>query len=420
MLGVNVNNRSSSLLIAVHYATASICFFAVSILIFFSVNDFLGHFFNPHLLSITHLIVIGWGVMMIMGALYQLLPVIVNNKLHSTRLGIISYLFIVIGVVVLSLSFWMFSVGSFIQIAGSLLLSGILLFFVNVYRTAAPQKKLIEYDFILSSILWLLVTCIIGVLMAFNFEYVFLPSEHLHYLKLHAHVGVFGFFILLIIGVSSKLIPMFLLSQNVNNTFLTYSFYLINVGLLLMLIDGFVFLSTKRILFYSLIVFLGVILYLFYIRSVFKNRVRKILDIPMKKSMLSFLFLIIMLLLYISAALYPDSELKLRLTITAGVFFFMGFVSLLIFGQTFKTLPFIIWLDRFKDVKERKILPKDLYSEYLLQIQFSVFIVGFLFFVLGILLANSFFLYSGASSFVITALLYCINVFKVIVYKSVY
>lgn len=417
MLGANLNNRSTSLVITAHYATASVCFLVASFLMFFSVKDFLGHFFNPHLLSITHLIVIGWGIMMIMGALYQLLPVIVNKKLFSTSLALISFLLLILGVGFLSFSFWFFSVGLSIQIAGMLLLLSVLLFLTNIYRTSGSKNHSIEFTFIFSAILWLLVTCLIGVLMAFNFEYVFLSTDHLHYLTIHAHVGAFGFFVLLIIGVSSKLIPMFLLSQNANTSLLNTSFYLINLGLFLMLIDGFIFLSTKRIIFYSFIVFVGIVLYLLYIFSVFKNRVRRQLDIPMKKSMFSFVFLILMILAYVAAALYHEDAFKTRLITTTGVLFFMGFISLLILGQTFKTLPFIVWLDKFKDTKERKILPKDLYSDILLKIQFPAFIIAFVFFIIGMLIVNTAILYLGTSLFIVSALLYCINVFRIILYK---
>ncbi|MBL7890793.1 MAG: hypothetical protein JNL24_14665 [Bacteroidia bacterium] len=382
------------------------------------MESFLGHYFNPRLLSITHILALGWGGIMIFGALYQLLPVIVNSKLYNIKLGFVAFVFILLGVFLLSFCFWSFNVGVLMQIAAPILLIGVFLFSINVFMTSAPKKKTIEYEFVVSAILWLLVTCIVGVLMVFNFEYVFLSREHLHYLTLHAHVGAFGFFLLLIIGVSSKLIPMFLLSTPISNSSLVYSFYAINLGLVLILSDGFVFGSIDRIFFYALLIFTGILTYLYFIYSAYKSRVRRVLDIPMRKSMLAFIFILLLVFFYISTYALGSIEYTFRFIVSTGLLFFMGFISILIFGQTFKTFPFIVWIAKFKDTKNRKILPKDLYSEKLLQFQLPVFFIGFLVFLLGILAQNIQLLYCGAILFVITALLFFINVMKIVLYKS--
>ena len=73
------------------------------------------------------------------------------------------------------------------------------------------EKSNIQAEFIITAALWFWVTVTIGVLMAFNLTYVFLPQEHLFYLKIHAHIGIAGWFLLLIMGAGSKLLPMFLL-----------------------------------------------------------------------------------------------------------------------------------------------------------------------------------------------------------------
>jgi len=418
MIGINVDNKSSFVLITAHYLTAAFSFLVATILILLSVPDFLGHYFNPKLLSITHLVAIGWGVLITMGALYQLLPVIVNAKLFSTKLAIASYIFLLLGTILLPFAFWTFSVGNLIQLAGLTLLIGISLFIVNIFKTPSPKNRPIEYDFILAACLWLLITTIIGLLMAFNFEYVFLPLEHLHYLTLHAHIGILGFFVSLIIGVSSKLIPMFLLSQTKNNLFLTYSFYLINSSILLILIDGFIFMNIGRIIFYAALFISGIIVYLVYIRTIFKNRIRKVLDVPMKKSMYSFVLFFVAILFYCITYFTEEGKLKLRMINATALLFFMGFITMLILGQTFKTLPFIVWLHKYKDSKNRKVLPKDLYSDRLLTFQMLFFLIGFIVFLMGLVFSFTLLLYLGACMFVVTAILYCTNITKIIFHKT--
>jgi len=47
----------------------------------------------------------------------------------------------------------------------------------------------------------------------------------------HAHIGGLGFFMMLIMGVSYKLVPMFLLSELQNTRRAAWSIILLNVGL---------------------------------------------------------------------------------------------------------------------------------------------------------------------------------------------
>src|SRR5690606_22610200 len=55
--------------------------------------------------SHAHLLLLGWGTMIAMGAVYQLINVVLQTKLYSEKLGFIQYAFSVIGVIGLALSF---------------------------------------------------------------------------------------------------------------------------------------------------------------------------------------------------------------------------------------------------------------------------------------------------------------------------
>ena len=76
-----------------HYAFAAVAFLVLFILLFFSADSFIGHYFNPKLLTITHIAALGWGTMIIFGSLYQLLPVILNSSLFSNLLAQITFYF---------------------------------------------------------------------------------------------------------------------------------------------------------------------------------------------------------------------------------------------------------------------------------------------------------------------------------------
>jgi len=63
-------------------------------------------------------------------------------------------------------------------------------------------------------------------------------------------------------------------------------------------------------------------------------------------------------------------------------------------------------------------LPKDLYSEKLTVWQFRIFIAAFLVFAFGIILQNVLIIRAGAVLWVAVALLYNVNVFKLILHKK--
>jgi cbb3-type cytochrome oxidase subunit 1 len=74
------------------YIYAAISFFAATILLFFSGNAFTQHYFHPNTLAITHTMALGWGTMIILGASHQLVPVLIEAKLHSNCLAFVSFI----------------------------------------------------------------------------------------------------------------------------------------------------------------------------------------------------------------------------------------------------------------------------------------------------------------------------------------
>ena len=75
------------------YLYAALSFLVSTILLFLSGENIQGHYFQSHTLAITHMMALGWGTMMIMGASHQLVPVITGHHLHSLSLARLSFYF---------------------------------------------------------------------------------------------------------------------------------------------------------------------------------------------------------------------------------------------------------------------------------------------------------------------------------------
>lgn len=415
-----IKNAPPPSIVLPHFGFAAIAFLILTVLMYFSSDSFIGHYFSPKLLAITHIATLGWASMIIFGSLYQLLPVILNTSLYSIRIAKITFLCFTTGITILVYSFWTFSVGTLIQVASTILFIGATLFLLNIILTAKKAETLTtQAEFIIASTIWFWVTVAVGALMAYNFNYVFLPKEHLYYLKLHAHIGIAGWFILLIIGISSKLIPMFLLSSVDNDIKLKYSFNLINISILGFTIDSLFFNGISRGVYYLLIAILGILFYISFIAIVYKKRARRGLDIGMKHSLIAILVILIPMVFGFLASTISDSSILLQVIIAYGVSIFLGFISLLILGQTYKTLPFIVWLEKYQHLsgKGKAPLPKELYSEKIAKYQLLFFLVGVFIMIIGVLFSMILLIKSASILLIITAILYNMNVYKILLHK---
>jgi hypothetical protein len=414
-------NAPSPKVVIPHYAFGGLTWLAVTLLIVFNPEAFTQHFFNPELLAITHLLVLGWITMIIFGALYQLLPVIMEVKLYSEPFAIASFIMLGMGTILLAFAFWQFSFGSIMFVAATFVILAVGLFVANVLFTArSSTKKVIERTFIVTSVIWLLFTVLAGLTLAINQVHPFLKTSQIELLKLHAHAGIVGWFIQLIIGVSSKLLPMFMVSHHVNTKKLTVAYYAINIGLIVGLVS--LFLQMKSgIVISAIIIVLGIFSYLSFIYEAYTKRVKKQLDIGMKQTAFSFLILVIPFFLIFSLLFNFKflNNLTLPLSVAYGSAIVIGFITSLVMGQTYKTLPFIVWLKVYRGRIGKVVLPlpKDLYSEKIAIAQLWLFAIGFVLLLIGISASIITILLSGAIVLLLSASLYNFNLFKIIFHK---
>ncbi|WP_162052930.1 hypothetical protein [Pontibacter pamirensis] len=422
MNAATTSNSPGKWVVLPHYAFAALAFIALSVLLLFSTDAFSGHYFHPKLLTLTHVAVLGWATMIIFGALYQLLPVVLEGRLYSERLALYTFGLLGTGTILLAYAFWNFEVGWVMHLAACCLFVSFLLFNMNVIQTARKAPRwTIEADFIVTSAIWLLITGLVGLLMAVNFSMPFLPEDHMHYLKLHAHMGMAGWFLLLIIGVGAKLIPMFLLAHVHSTKKLNWSYNLINGGLVLFVFDHMV-LRLGLLTLCAALVAGGVVLFLLYVQEAKQTMLRKDVDLGMKQTFvaLGLLALPLVLVLVVSANLDLPQALMSSVYLVYGITVFLGFITALILGQTYKTLPFIVWMHAYEDHVGRfkTPLPKDLYSQNLLRWQNISYLLGLALLMGGVLLQQQEIILAGAIGFTVTATLYMINVFQLLLHKA--
>jgi hypothetical protein len=335
--------------------------------------------YNQSVIAMTHLLVLGWICSVIMGAMYQLVPVALETQLHRERLARWHFVLHVIGFVGMVV---MFRVWNMKQVAhfGSLVALGVGLFVYNLACTLAriPRWNVVAAG-IAASLFWLSLTVLAGLYLASTKLWPqlisFPPIAAMH---AHAHLGGLGFFIMMIVAVSYKLVPMFALSDLRSARRAAWSLTLLNVGLAGVFITILTSSSWKIV--FACVVFAGLILYGWEMTAIVRARKRRHLDWGLKY------FLTALALLAPVAALgvtltwprLPQTLLTTQLENVYGFLAFIGVVTFAILGMLYKVVPFLVWYASYSRAIGRSKVPSlaELYSPALQSIGYWLFVAG--------------------------------------------
>lgn len=405
-----------------HFLFAAISLFILGILMIFSSSSFFETYYHHHLLAITHIAVLGWLMMLIFGSLYQLIPVIFDTSLFSEKLAKFTFWFTAISIIFLIYTFWIGDYTQLLPYAATFMYLSLFFFVFNVsmsYKNARIKDT--KALFILAAIFWLFVTETEGLLMALNFKYNFYQASHLSHLHTHAIMGLVGFFVMMIFGVGATLIPMFLISHQLNKKYLKISFYLLNIGIAGLVFAKYLFPEKWLIFFFWLFIVSGAFYYFRYIYDSYKNRIKKTLDVGMKYTMLSLIFLSVPLVLSLILIFLPQGNaFGYTIILLYGLSMIFGFFTTIALGQTYKTLPFIIWLEKYQKLvgKYHTPLPRELYSEKVANIQFYLYMSFLVLTLIGIITQNKTVMFIALLTFFIVSILYNYNVWKMFFHDS--
>jgi hypothetical protein len=403
------------------YAYAALSFLVATLLMMCDVGAFTQHHFNPKTLAITHTMALGWGTMMILGASHQLFPVLIEGKLHSNFLAYLSFIFGAIGIPMLVYAFYSFDFGVLAKFGAIFINLAVISYLLNLTISIVKSKKHnVHAISAFTAVIWLLVTTFVGLLLLYNFQSPIFSEASVHYLSLHAHLGIIGWFLLMIIGVGARLIPMFLISKYENKKTLWQIYWLINGGLISFI---FIFIYGANPL-VSLIpvALIGVAVLLFghFIYKAYQKRIRKAVDEQVKTSMLSVALISVPLVIIIGIILIFSTLGHQQFIMLYGFTIFFGWITAIILGMTFKTLPFIVWNKVYHNIAGlgKTPNPKELFKNNIFIANIISYILGFVILSFGIIKVNIIALNIGAVLLLVNAFLYNLNVFIILFHKS--
>ncbi|MEX1276265.1 MAG: hypothetical protein WEE20_10040 [Bacteroidota bacterium] len=406
------------------YFIASILSFVLLCgLMVLSVPELQGHHFQPKLLALTHIATLGWITMIIFGAMFQLVPVVLEVRLFSARLGEVQFWLYTVGTAGLVYGFWLFRVGAHFTASASIVTLAMLLFIINIVATMGRVKQWnLTGLFLLSSLVYLGITAVAGLLLSINLGYPFISRIHLDYLKIHAHMGFIGWVTMVIMGVGLKLIPMFGLSHGFSTKPARAALVLVNVGLLGLSVEWLFTGAEWLLTSYVVILVLGLLAFIVQLILILKHRMRQIFDLGMKHSVVAFSYFLLSIIFGFVLAVVEIDDVKLRegLILMYGGMIMLGFFSMLIVGQMYKIVPFLVWFHTFSDKVGKEPVPmlKDMFSEKVGNVQFWILNAGIVLVLAGLGSSQSMVLTIGLTAMFIASLMVAFNIAAVFRLRS--
>jgi hypothetical protein len=327
----------------------------------------------PETLFLVHLTAIGWLSLLMMGALFQFVPVLVAKPLRDPALVLPAVLCVLCGLVAL--------LAGFLQMAGtiepglpllawggSLLVCGFSLAIWLLARTLWQARPLgLSARFVATGLASLAAAIILGFSFALALsgavDLPFAVALDQRAVPFHATAGIAGWLTFTAIGVTYRLLPMFMLAPEGGRAASRAAWLLGSAALALVVVvapaAALAGAGERTLAAMAWVAgFCGCAAVVFYggdLAWLYRKRKRRAVELNIRASVGAFAALLLALLLL--AALAATG----RLVEHAGALVYLvafGWLSGLGLSQLYKIVPFLTWLECYGPVMGRKPTPR--------------------------------------------------------------
>lgn len=302
--------------------------------------------------AVAHCFTLGWLVTSAYGALYQLGPVAMAVEARSARAGFVTLALHAAGtaLVVLGLGGWL---PGLVAAGWALVAAALALWTWNVGArlVATPRAPRIGYTVLAAfGALWLGLL-VAGARLGTMLGWWAVPREAL--VAVHVQLAAAGFGTLLVMGVGSRLLPMFLLSRTAPEWPGRWAAPLAAAGVLLQAVG---WLASIRALVAGggVVLAVGIALFLLQAGLWFRHRARPQLD-PSLRQVAAALAHLGAALVTGLAALATGAP---RLVAAYGLLVIVGWLAVLIAAIYARIVPFLTWMHRYSRRVGERGLPR--------------------------------------------------------------
>jgi len=398
-------------LIAPFFILGSI-FFVFTTLFLYSFDLAAISYTNPQLIAFSHLFLLGFVMMIIFGAMAQLVPVVLEVGHFGVELFYAIWPLLLIGSVMMVFGF-LYS-PALLPYGGMVVLISMMIFVAEIFLTIKKVEKL---TLVMSSVLisntFLFFGIIFGLLMALTFAGT-LSLDIDALLRSHVYAVIGGYILITIMGLSIVLIPMFTLAHSFSMKPLEIAMWMMSVAVVFVITGSLFDLALLNYIGYALAP-VAMLIYFSLIYTLYKTRPRKENDVYALSVIFSYLSMVVSTALF-ALYFFTDNEVYL---LAAGWLLFFGFFAFLITGHLYKIIPFLVWFERFSPLVGKQKVPMlaDMVPPRASEAQLLFSSVGVMIVTGAILAGSNEFLYAGASFLLVGSLAFVRNVFYMINFK---
>ena len=315
----------------------------------------------PHATALAHAGTLGVLAMGMLGALYQMIPVVAGAPVPFTRLAHIVHILLFVG---LLLFLWRLLGGPTMAMTVAIYCFSIAmpLFLLPVAWALlrAPTRDATVQGMRIA-VASLLVITLIGLFMAIGFAGGFFSENRMIWMQIHLTLALCGWVGGLIVAVSWQVIPMFYLADTVSKAVKRRLLLLLVTGLVLPLLVVFTglgfdgFFSTKRLAALAAIPSVLVIwlLHPVMILSKIAQRKRKRSDASLLFWQAGLAIGLLLIPLATAAVLLPDPRWQLMF----GWLSIWGWAATIMHGMLSRIVPFLVWFHRYSAKVGLEIVP---------------------------------------------------------------
>ncbi|HTY80809.1 MAG TPA: hypothetical protein VMI34_23495 [Candidatus Bathyarchaeia archaeon] len=297
------------------------------------------HYYQPRVVALAHTVTLGWISLSIMGASYQLIPVVLERTMWSERLGRWQLGMLLTGIAGMVTHFF---IGRWpgLLMAAAMVALGAGMHLVNVAMTLRGlgrfsfTARLMTMGFAGFGL-----TALFGLLLGADRIWKFLPTAFFPTLHAHFHLALLGWVAPMIMGVSARAYPMFLLAPEPDGWPAPAQLWGLALGV--PAVVGGLTAWPALVLPGAFAVSAAVVGHLTWVARMARDRKRPRLDWGLRFVLTGGAFLFAGAALGLGLALDLFSGPRVAMAYTALAL--GGWASLTIVGMMLKIVPFLVW-----------------------------------------------------------------------------
>jgi hypothetical protein len=305
-----------------------------------------GFFYHARLAGIVHLVTLGWITLSILGALYVVGPVALHLPMPARRADGLAFAFAVVGIIGMVAHFWIEQFSGMAW-SGLMVVAAILQVGGRVLRglRRAPIHGAVKLHVALA-FANIAAAATMGLLLAFDKVYHFLPGFVIANVVAHAHLAAIGWASMMVVGIGYRMIPMLLPAQLPQGKTMYASAALLEIGIVGLFVT--LLLRSGWAALFAAIIVAGFVAFAAHVAVMLTDRRTPPADRPspdysVRHAFLALGSLAVAAVLGLVLALSETSALTLRLALAYGVFGLVGFLAQMIAGVQLRLLPLLGW-----------------------------------------------------------------------------